>query len=146
MQLDGHIFLCGRNDGHPERHYKGKLTHLSLFDAPLSPANIAALYVSVKGEKEFEQRLKDIAAAQNPQLVEEVPVSGGQAPPQEDGPLVLRTPGSGAKLPAPSSGKVEEEEVAAKENQLTKTITKLRDILNDKVCFFVCLVSLVSFC
>ena len=51
MRLDGHIFLCGRNDGHPERHYKGKLTHLSLFDAPLSPANIAALYVSVKGEK-----------------------------------------------------------------------------------------------
>merc|ERR1712188_197841 len=62
--LDGHIFLCGRNDLHPERHFKGKLSHLSLFDTSLTPPQIAELFMSVKGEQAYLKRLNEIAAAE----------------------------------------------------------------------------------
>merc|ERR1711985_189210 len=63
MRLDGSIYLCGRNDLHPERHFKGKLTHLSLFDTSLTPPQIAELFMSVKGEQAYLKRLNEIAAA-----------------------------------------------------------------------------------
>merc|ERR1739848_839143 len=64
MRLDGSIYLCGRNDLHPERHFKGKLTHLSLFDTSLTPPQIAELFMSVKGEQAYLKRLNEIAAAE----------------------------------------------------------------------------------
>merc|ERR1712176_1478140 len=67
--LDGHIFLCGRNDLHPERHFKGMLSHLTLFDTSLTPTNVAALFVAVKGEQAFTQRLEELVAAQDPKMI-----------------------------------------------------------------------------
>jgi len=70
--LDGHIFLCGRNDLHPERHFKGMLSHLTLFDTSLTPTNVAALFVAVKGEQAFTQRLEELVAAQDPKMISAV--------------------------------------------------------------------------
>eukprot|EP00212_Chloropicon_laureae_P003902 CAMPEP_0197488208 /NCGR_PEP_ID=MMETSP1311-20131121/3186_1 /TAXON_ID=464262 /ORGANISM="Genus nov. species nov., Strain RCC856" /LENGTH=1764 /DNA_ID=CAMNT_0043032175 /DNA_START=186 /DNA_END=5480 /DNA_ORIENTATION=+ len=78
--LNGHIFLCGRNDLHPERHFKGKLSHLSLYDTSLSPASIAALFVSVKGEDAYLQRMKELVAAQDPRLVSSIDGPSGGTP------------------------------------------------------------------
>merc|ERR1739848_487366 len=64
MRLDGSIYLCGRNDLHPERHFKGKLTHGSLFDTSLTPPQIAELFMSVKVEQAYLKRLNEIAAAE----------------------------------------------------------------------------------
>ena len=33
--LDGNIYLCGRVDNHPERHFDGSIAKLSLFDVAL---------------------------------------------------------------------------------------------------------------
>jgi len=130
VMLDGHIFLCGRNDMNPQRHFKGMLTHLSLFDTALTPAEIAALFVSVKGEKAFEDRLIEIATAQEPKLVETIPGPGSPLPPndvirgipEDDGPLVLRTPSTNR-----------EGEEQAKTSTLQNTISKLKNLLNEKV-------------
>merc|ERR1719432_518591 len=67
--LNGHIFLCGRNDLHPERHFKGMLSHLTLFDTSLTPTNVAALFVAVKGEAAFTKRLEELVAAQEPKIL-----------------------------------------------------------------------------
>jgi hypothetical protein len=70
--LNGHIFLCGRNDLHPERHFKGMLSHLTLFDTSLTPTNVAALFVAVRGEQAFTERLEELVAAQDPKMISEV--------------------------------------------------------------------------
>eukprot|EP00216_Chloropicon_sp_CCMP2111_P006625 CAMPEP_0198234118 /NCGR_PEP_ID=MMETSP1446-20131203/211_1 /TAXON_ID=1461542 ORGANISM="Unidentified sp, Strain CCMP2111" /NCGR_SAMPLE_ID=MMETSP1446 /ASSEMBLY_ACC=CAM_ASM_001112 /LENGTH=1741 /DNA_ID=CAMNT_0043914847 /DNA_START=161 /DNA_END=5386 /DNA_ORIENTATION=- len=83
MTLNGHIHLCGRTDIHPERHFKGRLSHLSLYDAALTPDSVAALFISVKGENAFRERLMQLAEARQDQLTSES--NGTQTQPaQED--------------------------------------------------------------
>jgi hypothetical protein len=44
---DGYIYLCGRADGDPSRFFSGSVTHLSLFNTVLTPAQIKNLYRAV---------------------------------------------------------------------------------------------------
>lgn len=45
---DGDIFLCGRNDQDPDRHFDGAVAQLSLFDKSLSESQIKKLYKTIK--------------------------------------------------------------------------------------------------
>lgn len=40
MQIDGRIFLCGRVDGNPARHFDGSLSKLSIYDDALSAEEV----------------------------------------------------------------------------------------------------------
>ena len=44
ISLTGHIHLCGRSNGDPERHFDGSVAHLSLFDTTLSGQEIFTMY------------------------------------------------------------------------------------------------------
>ena len=82
MFLDGRIYLCGRSDLHKERHFTGKITHLSLFDQALSPENVASLYVSVMGENALTERLMKLAEARMPErtgTLEPIPIGDGDS-------------------------------------------------------------------
>ena len=43
----GSIFLCGRSDGAPDRHFSGSVSHLAAWDRALSPDEVGALFNSV---------------------------------------------------------------------------------------------------
>lgn len=47
----GALLLCGRKDGHPERHFEGDIAHLSLFDSNLSEEAIEGLFKSISKNK-----------------------------------------------------------------------------------------------
>ncbi|GMH45693.1 hypothetical protein BSKO_13656 [Bryopsis sp. KO-2023] len=57
MAIDGKIFLCGRVDGNPERHFDGSLAKLSLYDDMLTPLEVKALYSLVFESTETEEVL-----------------------------------------------------------------------------------------
>jgi hypothetical protein len=41
LKLDtGNIYLCGRADGDPDRHYSGSIAHLQIFDETLKPSQV----------------------------------------------------------------------------------------------------------
>lgn len=40
MEIDGRIFLCGRVDGNPARHFDGSLSKLSIYDEALSAEEV----------------------------------------------------------------------------------------------------------
>ncbi|KAK9823790.1 hypothetical protein WJX72_005525 [[Myrmecia] bisecta] len=44
MDLGGPIILCGRSTDDQQRDYDGRLTQLSIFDAALTPSQVASLY------------------------------------------------------------------------------------------------------
>lgn len=47
MNLLGDIVLCSRDSLVDDRHYSGKIAHLSLFSLPLTPSQIQSLYKAV---------------------------------------------------------------------------------------------------
>lgn len=44
---DGDIFLCGRTDHNPERHFDGSVTQLSIYDVRLTEEQVQDLYHAV---------------------------------------------------------------------------------------------------
>lgn len=40
LNFGGDMFLCGRADGEPSRHFSGSISHLAIFDAALTPLGI----------------------------------------------------------------------------------------------------------
>ena len=47
MDLSGPIILCGRSTNDTVRGYNGRITHLALFDEPLTPLETYAIYNQV---------------------------------------------------------------------------------------------------
>lgn len=43
MLAGGNIYLCGRNDGHPGRHFDGLIAQLVYFDAALSEEQVTCI-------------------------------------------------------------------------------------------------------
>jgi len=127
MMLDGSIFLCGRNDGHPERHFKGQVSHLSLFDTALTPSEIASLFVSVRGERAYQQRLMDIAMANDPRVVDLLQPNTTSG----DGPLVLRTDPEESGMPTEENGTKPDSGTKSKLDQLKDGFRNFGGTLTD---------------
>lgn len=58
---DGDIFLCGRTDHDPDRHFDGALTQLSLYDESLTSVQIKQLYDLVASEGTVKKKGLDYA-------------------------------------------------------------------------------------
>ncbi|CAD7694655.1 unnamed protein product, partial [Ostreobium quekettii] len=60
MRAGGNIYLCGRHDGNPERHYDGLIAHLALYDSGLSSEEVKDIY---NGVLELHAALKTMATS-----------------------------------------------------------------------------------
>lgn len=47
LGMDQPLLLCGRSLGDPSRAYDGRLTQLAIFNASLTPTQVAAIYAAV---------------------------------------------------------------------------------------------------
>ncbi|XRB11235.1 hypothetical protein RI054_02g10500 [Pseudoscourfieldia marina] len=48
IKLNDTVYLCGRNDEHPERHFGGRLAHVAMFDGALTSDDVERLFNSGK--------------------------------------------------------------------------------------------------
>lgn len=44
----GAIYLCGRADGAPDRHFTGSVTHLALYNEALTPLQIRMIFAQAR--------------------------------------------------------------------------------------------------
>jgi hypothetical protein len=66
LKLDsGNIYLCGRADGDPDRHYSGSIAHLQIFDETLKPSQVwflaAVLILGREGGRRENKRERGMA-------------------------------------------------------------------------------------
>ena len=52
---NGAIYLCGRADGAPDRHFTGSVAHLALYNEALTPLQIRMIYTQACRPRLFSQ-------------------------------------------------------------------------------------------
>lgn len=66
IRPSGKMYLCGRNDLNNQRHFGGRLAHLTFFDEALTSSQIMAMYVAGAGEAAALQRTMALIISQIP--------------------------------------------------------------------------------
>lgn len=85
IDQDAPIFLCGRSDLHPERHFGGRIARLAIYDQSLTPGDITRLYLAapLHLEADIRNQERDERAMRNAQA-EELGLSGDEILAEDD--------------------------------------------------------------
>ena len=51
----GAIYLCGRADGAPDRHFSGSVAHLALYNEALTPLQIRMIFAQARRPRSSSQ-------------------------------------------------------------------------------------------